>query len=344
LFASVSPFEGLVVLMRSLDTLPQLIVNGAATSTWQYLAEYKSAIQVTDVLSSDVRCYTSLQSGTSSTMSVKAGSTIGFTVSGNPSSLYHQGVVNVYMAKAPSGTDVSKWDGSGNVWFKIYEISAKTDGGNTITFPAENITQVNFPIPAQVPSGQYLIRIEHIALHVASTFGGAQLYIACAQVEVGGTGTPGPLVAFPGAYTGNVCRANFSAFHLLILASTLINIYWPIPTSYIQPGPAIWPASGSGGGSNPPASSSTTRASSTTSSTTSRASSTTKASSTTSGGGSTGGTVAQYGQCGGSGYSGPTACVSGTTCTVLNGKYRSTVLLLRCCCSNVIAAFYSQCI
>jgi hypothetical protein len=28
-------------------------------------------------------------------------------------------VVNVYMAKAPTGTDVSNWDGSGNVWFKV---------------------------------------------------------------------------------------------------------------------------------------------------------------------------------------------------------------------------------
>ena len=46
-------------------------------------------------------------------------------------------------------------------------------------------------------------RIEDIALHVTYDFGGAQFYIGCAQVTVtgGGTGTPGPLVAFPGAYT-----------------------------------------------------------------------------------------------------------------------------------------------
>lgn len=40
------------------------------------------------------------------------------------------------MAKAPSATDVASWDGSGSVWFKIYQISAVTDGGTTITFPA----------------------------------------------------------------------------------------------------------------------------------------------------------------------------------------------------------------
>ena len=43
-----------------------------------------------------------------------------------------------------------------------------------------------------------------IALHVASTYGGAQFYVGCAQVNVvgGGGGTPGPLVSIPGVYTG----------------------------------------------------------------------------------------------------------------------------------------------
>lgn len=48
--------------------------------------------------------------------------------------------------------------------------------------------------------------MEAIALHVASTYGGAQFYISCGQVNVqnGGSGTPGPLVAIPGVYTGYV--------------------------------------------------------------------------------------------------------------------------------------------
>ena len=53
---------------------------------------------------------------------------------------------------------------------------------------------------------RYLVRMEAIALHVASTYGGAQFYISCGQIEVtnGGSGTPGPLVAIPGVYTGYV--------------------------------------------------------------------------------------------------------------------------------------------
>ena len=79
------------------------------------------------------------------------------------------------MAKAPS--NVNGWAGDGNVWFKVYEIPMKTDGGKSISFPAENLAGVSFPLPKSLPSGQYLVRMEAIALHVASSFGGAQFYV-----------------------------------------------------------------------------------------------------------------------------------------------------------------------
>ncbi|KAJ6576023.1 glycoside hydrolase [Mycena vulgaris] len=219
---------------------PQLIVGGANTTAWQYVRQtnnWQDLNPLTDVTSNDIRCYSSTQSGTSSTTSIAAGSTVGFTLNGNPSNLYHPGVLNVYMGKAPAGTDVASWDGSGSAWFKIYQISAVTDGGTTITFPATGMSQVTFTIPSATPSGQYLIRIEHIALHSASYYGGAQFYIACAQVQVtnGGSGTPGPLVSFPGAYTSHT-QTTYS-----------MNMYYPIPVTYTQPGPPVWPASGSVG-------------------------------------------------------------------------------------------------
>ncbi|KAJ7245650.1 glycosyl hydrolase family 61-domain-containing protein [Mycena haematopus] len=234
----------LVAKVSAHYTLPALIVGGAATGTWEYVRQtnnFNSLDPVTDVTSDDIRCYTSLESDTASTATVAAGSTVGFTA---PITLYHPGVLNVYMAQAPAGTDVASWDGSGDVWFRIYQITADTNGGTSITFPSQNLAQVTFPIPAETPSGQYLIRVEHIALHVASTFGGAQFYLSCAQVEVwqpdshnsGGTGTPGPLVSFPGAYTvppPNLLSGNYR-----------INIYDPIPATYTQPGPALWPAAG----------------------------------------------------------------------------------------------------
>lgn len=86
------------------------------------------------------------------------------------------------MAKAPG--DVSNWDGSGQVWFKVHEISAVTNGGQSITFPAENIQQFTFTIPRSLPSGQYLIRTEQIALHSASGYQGAQFYASIVSIKI----------------------------------------------------------------------------------------------------------------------------------------------------------------
>lgn len=76
---------------------------------------------------------------------------------------------------------------------------------------------MSFTVPAGTPDGDYLVRVEHIALHSASSAGGAQFYISCGQVTLtgGGSGTPGPLVEFPGAYSATD-------------PGILINIYYPV--------------------------------------------------------------------------------------------------------------------
>ena len=81
-------------------------------------------------------------------------------------------------------------------------------------------------MPKSIPSGKYLVRVESIALHQAQSPGGAQFYLACAQVEVtgGGDGTPGPMVAFPGAYKAGGPGLIFS---------------WQT-TAYTPPGPKVW--------------------------------------------------------------------------------------------------------
>jgi len=206
-------------------TFPTLLVNGQATGQWQYVRRtdnYQTNAPITDVSSQSFRCYTG--GATASTASVAAGSTIGIQAS---QAVYHDGVLNVYMAKAPGS--VANWDGSGQVWFKVYEVSAVTNGGKSISFPANNVDRFSFAIPKSIPSGEYLVRVEHIALHAASTFQGAQFYVSCAQVSVtgGGSGQPGPLVSIPGVYTGRE-------------PGIMLNIYYPIPTTYQQPGPTIW--------------------------------------------------------------------------------------------------------
>lgn len=82
-------------------------------------------------------------------------------------------------------------------------------------------------IPSCIASGEYLVRVEHIGLHGAATEGGAQFYVACAQVSVSGGGStiPTGLVSFPGAYKSTD-------------PGILFQLYWPTPTSYTNPGPA----------------------------------------------------------------------------------------------------------
>jgi hypothetical protein len=159
------------------------------------------------------------------TTTVNAGDTVGFTA---VTSVSHPGPLQFYMAKVPAGQTAATFDGSGAVWFKVYSQGATFSGGQ-MTFASSGKTQVTFQIPKATPSGEYLVRVEHIALHSAGSTGGAQFYISCAQVKVenGGSGSPGPMVAFPGAYKADD-------------KGILINIYYPVPTSYTPPGPAVW--------------------------------------------------------------------------------------------------------
>jgi len=96
-----------------------------------------------------------------------------------------------------------------------------------LSFPGAASYNIN--IPSCIAPGKYLMRNEHIALHTAGTKGGAQFYLSCAQIEVTGGGSKAPtnLVAFPGAYSATD-------------PGILININYPIPTSYKNPGPATF--------------------------------------------------------------------------------------------------------
>ena len=99
-----------------LDTFPSLVVNGTTTPQWvnvRMTNNFNTQAPVTDVTSPDIRCYDSAEPGTATTATVEAGSQMGIMSDGT---IYHPGVVNVYMAKAPDSVD--GWAGDGDVWFK----------------------------------------------------------------------------------------------------------------------------------------------------------------------------------------------------------------------------------
>jgi hypothetical protein len=81
--------------------------------------------------------------------------------------------------------------------------------GNTFTIRAKtetDKTDVQYTIPKSLPDGEYLFRAEQIGLHGTiypeDVGGGPQFFVSCAHLLIsdGGTGTPGPLVEFPGEY------------------------------------------------------------------------------------------------------------------------------------------------
>jgi hypothetical protein len=90
----------------------------------------------------------------------------------------------------------------------------------------------------------------------------------------------------------------------------------PITTSIAGPAAGSAP---SGSGSSTTASSTTTRSTTTSSSSTSQSSTTTSNTSTASSPATSG--AAHYAQCGGTGWTGPTTCAGGFTCTALNSYY-----------------------
>ncbi|KAJ2927933.1 hypothetical protein H1R20_g9161, partial [Candolleomyces eurysporus] len=155
----------------------------------------------------------------SETVSVAAGSSVGFKLD---NTMYHQGPAAIYLGQVPGGQTAASWNGAGSAWFKIAEWGARF---NPFQFTTQNLSQLSATIPRNTPSGNYLLRIEQIGLHVA---GKPQYYISCAQITItgGGSGNP-PKVSIPGYVSASD-------------PGLTVNIYNPVPTSYTVPGPRVW--------------------------------------------------------------------------------------------------------
>ncbi|CAD0048182.1 unnamed protein product [Aureobasidium pullulans] len=285
---------------------------------------------VQDVSSNDLVCGAS-SSTSAKLITIPAGSSIGagwaHVLGGpqgsgdgdNPIASSHKGPTQVYLAKVDDATTASA---TGLKWFKIASDAVTSAGVWGL-----------------------------LALHSASSEGQAQFYQSCAQIKVTGSGSYSPAssaqIAFPGGYSATD-------------AGILANIYdTSIYTSYKAPGPAVIscgagsaPASSavasSVAASSKPASSAAPVVSSTKVATSAAPAPTTSAVKTSAApvtttkapttlstivktaepvtsAASSSGSVAKYGQCGGKGFTGATACVSGSTCKVQNDWYSQCI-------------------
>ncbi|KAH6620614.1 glycoside hydrolase [Chaetomium sp. MPI-SDFR-AT-0129] len=209
-------------------TFPRVVVNGESEAAdWSSTRKTKNADTkqgVVDPTSADIRCYTDQTAA--EVVTVPAGAAIHYV---STQQVNHPGPTQYYLAKVPEGSSAKDFDGSGDVWFKI-GTTAPTMDGTQMVWPGQNTYEtVDVTIPADTPDGEYLLRVEQIALHLAQTQGGAQFYLACSQIQVtgGGSGTPAPLVALPGAYSASD-------------PGILVDLNAISPDEYQPPGPAVW--------------------------------------------------------------------------------------------------------
>ncbi|KAK1707618.1 fungal cellulose binding domain-containing protein [Colletotrichum lupini] len=223
------------------DTVVQ---DGTAGKSFQYIRDFTRATKYNPIKFSnnpaadirdgsyidgpDSRCNQGAYTNAAKTevLDVTAGSDVTVKL-GVGATMQHPGPALYYMSKAPDGS-VKDYDGSGD-WFKIGETGVCTQSGDFTkdawcTWDKNTLTAT---IPKDTPSGEYLLRFEHIGVHKSFDHE-PEHFVSCVQVKVtgGGNGIPGPLVKFPGAYKYTDPYVSFS----------LYNGYKAFP----MPGPAVW--------------------------------------------------------------------------------------------------------
>ncbi|KAH7099339.1 glycosyl hydrolase family 61-domain-containing protein [Auriculariales sp. MPI-PUGE-AT-0066] len=316
-----------------------LAASVSAHATWQQLwingVDYGSACvrkansnSPIAVDSTDMNCNAAAASA-ANTCAVKAGDTLQVEMHQQPGDRtcsteaiggQHYGPVMVYLGKVSNASTATP---SSVGWFKIAEHGLMSNNPDYFANQVlnNNCGHYTFKLPSDIANGDYLLRAETIALHTASSSGGAQFYAGCYQITVSGGGSASPAtVKFPGAYSASD-------------PGVLINIHTDL-TTYVIPGPTpygttvptvattAWPTTATINTANLPTTDFTTlpggAATSTTTATSTSGGTSTTATTTTS---APAATQTKYGQCGGTGWTGPTACVSGSTCTKLNDYY-----------------------
>ncbi|KAJ2968098.1 hypothetical protein NUW58_g10296 [Xylaria curta] len=220
-FASLVALSALAVNTVSAHYIFQQFTAGSTKfDTFQFIrknSNYNSP--VTDLSSKDLRCNVGASGSGTDTIEMTAGESFSFTLD---TAVYHQGPISIYLSKAPGAAKDYAGDGE---WFKIKDFGPTFNGGSaswpmSLTYSSQ--------LPRCIQNGEYLLRIQSLAIHNPWPAGTPQFYISCAQIKVtGGSGSANPTYALiPGAfkssdpgYTANV--------------SVLLPPYEK-PTSYVQ--------------------------------------------------------------------------------------------------------------
>jgi hypothetical protein len=139
---------------------------------------------------------------------VQPGDTLSFDWRGADLSLWphNTGPMINYLASC-GDTPCNEFDASRARWFKIDQQGQKPNSAEWVQADLMKGGKATTKIPENIAPGNYLIRHEIIALHLASNQGGAEFYPSCAQLKIGGNGNGRPaesdLISLPGAYSDN---------------------------------------------------------------------------------------------------------------------------------------------
>lgn len=119
---------------------------------------------------------------------------------------HEMGPMITYMAKVPAGQTADKVDPAKLDFFKVQEhgLDPENKGKWFVERQMKLGTDYVVNVPKAIEDGDYIMRHEIIALHLADKVGGAEFYSSCFQLRVkGGTGSGAvtPTAKFPGEYT-----------------------------------------------------------------------------------------------------------------------------------------------
>ncbi|KAH7303768.1 fungal cellulose binding domain-containing protein [Stachybotrys elegans] len=213
---------------------PHLVVNGQVTAEHEYTRKHDNFLNPSwedgaFLNNNDLRCNKGSMNHRTEpkTYRITAGQdVVGFQAYAGTDGLYHPGPVQIYMSKAPG--DVRDYDGSGD-WFKVYQLGHRDGSTADDAWLAWKKRQFTFKMPAEIPAGQYLMRMEQAATHQPYTH--REFYTQCAHIEVVSNyqGSPSPTFKIPGVYNRDQPFFKYDSWAQ------------PQPTVCPLPGPAMWP-------------------------------------------------------------------------------------------------------
>ncbi|KIW02156.1 uncharacterized protein PV09_06640 [Verruconis gallopava] len=209
--------------VRAHYVFSKIKVNGIESEEYEVIRRNTNGESpITDLEDPELRCNVGASNKVNGTKTVivESGSNITWVTE---TYIYHPGPLSVFMTRVDNASTA---DGS-TEWFKILDIGPKfTKRGGDWRHIQQS--EFNVTVPPCLATGQYLMRIQHIAIHVPG--GEPQFHVACAQMMVIGTGVDMP----PKAYMVRIPEV-FTRDHPGFNQNIFVNF-----KEYLIPGGNVW--------------------------------------------------------------------------------------------------------